>query len=362
MKKTLSVFSFLILGTMTLFAQEKEEGPDKPFTISGYGEVYYIYDVNQPADHNRPFAYSHNRTNEININLAFIKANYTTETVRANFALGTGTYMNANYAGEQGVLKNIYEANIGLKISKRQDLWIDVGVIPSHIGFESATGKDNWTLTRSLAAENSPYFETGARLGYTSPNNKWYLAMLYLNGWQRIARVNNNNTPSFGTQITYKPSSRITLNYSTFGGSDEPDSVRKMRYFQNLYGILELSEHWGIALGTDYGLQQQQKGSYHYNPWLASTLIIRYLPSKKTSIAVRAEYYDDENGVIVSTDNPSGFKVFGLSLNADYLIRENVLGRLEVRNFTGENDIFTNKARIPSNKTIFISTALAISF
>jgi hypothetical protein len=62
--------------------------------------------------------YSHNRNNEVNLNLGFVKANYETEKLRANVALGVGTYMNSNYAAEPGVLKNIYEANVGVKISK----------------------------------------------------------------------------------------------------------------------------------------------------------------------------------------------------------------------------------------------------
>jgi hypothetical protein len=40
--------------------------------------------------------------------------------------------------------------------------------MPSHIGFESVISADCWTLTRSLLAENSPYYETGMRLEATS--------------------------------------------------------------------------------------------------------------------------------------------------------------------------------------------------
>ena len=82
--------------------------------------------------------------------------------------------------------------------------------MPSHIGWEGAVSKDDWTLTRSVAADNSPYFESGVKIGYTSKNEQWYLSALILNGWQRIHRVDGNSTPAFGTQITYKPSSKIT--------------------------------------------------------------------------------------------------------------------------------------------------------
>ncbi|HEX8333409.1 MAG TPA: outer membrane beta-barrel protein, partial [Segetibacter sp.] len=91
-----------------------------PLIISGYIESYYTYDFNKPADNNRPgFIYSHNRHNEFNLNLGFIRGSYTTNKVRGNLALAAGTYMNANYAAEPGVLKNIYEANAGFKIGKK---------------------------------------------------------------------------------------------------------------------------------------------------------------------------------------------------------------------------------------------------
>jgi hypothetical protein len=109
-----------LLINIHLEAQDSIAGS---LTISGYAEVYYQYDFNKPTDNNRPaFIYSHNRHNEFNLNLGFIKANYTAQRVRANLALASGTYVNANYAAEPGMLKNIFEANTGLKLNKKKSL------------------------------------------------------------------------------------------------------------------------------------------------------------------------------------------------------------------------------------------------
>src|SRR5262249_17982073 len=92
-------------------------------TFSGYADVYYLYDLNKPADGTRPaFVYSYNRHNEFNLNLGFVKGAYSSQRIRANLALGAGTYMNANYSSEPGVLKNVFEANAGIRIGKK-DLW-----------------------------------------------------------------------------------------------------------------------------------------------------------------------------------------------------------------------------------------------
>ncbi len=184
-----------------------EKAKPNPLTFSGYVEAFYSYDFNKPANHERPgFLYNFNKHNEVNLNLGLFKVNYNTENVRANLAVMAGTYPQYNLAAEQGLLKNIFEANVGIKISKKNNLWIDAGIMPSHIGFESAIGKDNWNLTRSILAENSPYYEAGVKIGFTSKNEKLYAAAMYLNGWQRIQKIPGNQTPAFGTQLTYKPS------------------------------------------------------------------------------------------------------------------------------------------------------------
>ncbi|MBO6183132.1 MAG: porin [Chryseobacterium sp.] len=359
MKKIL----FVLLAVCGITASAQNDSINKPFNISGYAEVYYTADFNNPKNNNRPgFVYSHNRNNEINVNLAYIKTAYNTENVRANLALAVGTYMNANYAAEQGVMKNVYEANAGLKISKKHNLWIDAGIFPSHLGFESAVGKDNWTLTRSLFADNSPYFETGAKISYTSESGKWFVSGLVLNGWQRIQRVDGNSTPAFGHQLIFKPNEKLTINSSSFIGNDKPDSIRQMRYFHNLYAVYQINKKFGLTAGFDIGAEQKAKGSDQYTIWYTPVLIAKYNATDKLSFTARGEYYQDEKGVIISTGTENGFKTFGYSFNADYQIFPNLVWRTEIRNLSSKDAIFMNITDEFNKNSLTATTALAISF
>ncbi len=162
------IFWLFIILSSFVYSQENKS----PISFSGYLETYYSFDFGNPKQHNRPYFYSHNKHNELNLNLGFIKANYIKDNLRGNIALMAGTYPEYNLASEEDGLKNIFEANVGVKISSKHNLWIDAGIMPSHIGFESAIGKDCVNLTRSLLADNSPYYETGVKLGYTSPSEK----------------------------------------------------------------------------------------------------------------------------------------------------------------------------------------------
>jgi len=332
------------------------------FAWSVFADTYYSYDFNKPQNHLKPFfLYNHNRHNEFNPNLGLVKASYTTEKVRANFGLMVGTYAQYNLAAEPPLLRNIYEANVGVKIFKNSNLWIDAGIMPSHIGYESAISKDNWTLTRSIAAENSPYYEVGAKITYTSKNNKVLLSGVFLNGWQRIQRPEANNTPAFGTQITIKPGSKTTLNWSTFIGNDKPDSMKQWRYFNNFYGIFQFTDKFGLTLGFDIGQEQVSKGSSKLNTWYTPTVVVRFTPSANWSIAARDEYYSDENGVIFSTGTINGFKTFGASLNVDRKINDNFWWRTELRTLNSKDAIFQKQNSSTKNNAA-ITTSFAISF
>jgi hypothetical protein len=199
------------------------------------------------------------------------------------------------------------------------------------------------------------------KLSYTTDNGKWFLSGMMLNGWQHIQRVDGNSLPSFGTQATFKPSSRILLNSSTFIGTDTPDSARMMRYYHNFYGIFQVSPKVGLTVGFDYGLQAENPGTHATHSLYATALIARFTLTDKVIIAVRGEYYNDPNGIIIAAATPHGFRTSGVSANFDYQLLPNALWRVEVRNLASKDPVFTRDGGTTKTDT-FLSTSLAISF
>jgi len=352
----------LILAA-TLLSGIYAKAQDAPkIKVTGYLETYYSYDFNKPADNNRPgFIYSHNRNNEVNLNLGFIKANYESDMIRANVAIMAGTYANANLAAEPGVLKNVFEANAGLKLSKTANLWVDAGIFSSHIGFESAISKDCWVLTRNISSENTPYYESGAKITYVTEDGKFTATGLYLNGWQRINRQNGNSQPAGGAQLTWKPNAKITVNYSNYLGTEGADSIRVKRFYHNIYGIFQLTDAFGVTLGLDYGTQQKAKGDSDKNEVISPVLIARYTINPKWAVAGRFEYYEDKNGVFISTGTPNGFKTNGYSLNIDYAPMPNAVVRLEGKVYDSKDKIFVRDIN-SVNHNAALTASIAVSF
>lgn len=350
--KTRIVLFLLTFFTTTLFAQNDST---KKLTFSAYGEIYYSYDFSKPQNHEKSsFLYTHKRHNEVNANLLLAKVNFQDKKFRANLALMAGNYAQYNLASEPNWAQFINEANIGIKVSKKQNIWIDAGIMPSHIGFESAISADCWTLTRSLLAENSPYYETGIKLSFTSKSEKLNVSVLFLNGWQRIRKPDFIQKPSFGLQATYKPDEKTTFNYSNFLGTDKPDSIHSFRHFHNFYVQFEPTKKFGIITGFDIG--KEKVNSNNNEVWYSPVLILKQSINDKTRIALRGEFYNDKEQIIITTGTSNGFQTYGISSNLDYDINDHIRFRIEGKLFHSKDKVFSgnknNNFSITSNLTV----------
>jgi hypothetical protein len=333
--------------------------------LIGGMEVYYAFDFNNPLNKQAPaWVYAYGRHNEIGINNVYIGYKYTAVRLRSQLAIATGNYIQRNYAAEPAILRNLLEAHIGIKVLKNYNLWLDTGVMPSHIGFESAIGNQNWTLTRSMMANNSPYFMTGVKLGFTSQNEKWFMALLVLNGWQNI--VDNNSNKALGSQITYTPNPRLTLNWSTFYGEgyNKPDSVAANRFFQDFYVSWQVKPQLGLALTVDIGLQEIASKSKSYQSWQTAAFLARYQFKTGWHIVWRIEYFNDPWELIITSRNVNhkGFRVGAYSLGCDYSPFAKALLRLEGKYYFSQDYEFALRSARLAKTSLVLTASIGYSF
>jgi len=370
MKNSLLLVLGFTLPVLSAVAQEQPSAADSikapsasPLTFYGFVDGYYGYDFKHANTHDRPyFLYSHNRQNEFTINNGIVGVRYQDEKVRGSFALHAGSYVAANYAAEDPVFKHIYEGYAGFRPFKRA--WLDLGIFTSHIGFESAMSKDNWTLTRSLMAENSPYYETGARFTY-EVDPKLTLTAVIVNGWQNIRE--NNQGKGLGTQIQWKPTDKLLINSSTFYGNEQPtDSVKRRRYYHNFYASYTATKRLSLALVFDMGKQEKAQEGTKSDTWHAGAAYVHYQLADKWAAAARAEYYNADHGVIINSISPAAtdadVKLKGASLNLDYAPASNVLVRVEGRLLTSKNNVFQQKDGRTADSYGNMTSSIALSF
>lgn len=345
---------------LTCHAQDTLQQPQLSF--EAYLDLYYAYDFNQPETRIRlPWVVDHNRHNEFNLNLGILAARLEHKRYRANLAMQAGTLVEDNYILESDVMQHVFDANAGVSLDPKGKLWIDAGIFgESHIGLESGIAIKNDVLSRSLVAEQSPYYLAGAKLSY-EPNEYWLFSINVNNGWQRIARVRGNSLPGFGSQAQYR-TDKLTLNWSTFICSEFPDDQRRMRYFNDLYAIWQLVPAMRATISFDFGYQQRTRASNIYDSWWGALAILHFDIDDRWSIAARGEYFHDPREVVVSAQPGRGLQTGGVSLNAGYLAFGRVHCRAEARLFISPEAIFTADERnTRTNGMVLLSMAMMLS-
>lgn len=323
--KPLLLTCFLLFAISTVRAQKDSS---RSLKLSVYGEFYYSFDFSQPRQQEKAaFLYNYKRNREAQPNLILTKASYSTKRTRINLGLMTGNYARYNLSNEPGLIRYLNEANFGFKLSRKHKLWVDAGIFPSHIGFESAIGSACPNLTRSIVAENSPYYESGVNVNYTTANEHLMVALWLLNGWQRIHISRFSQRPSGGLQVVYKPNTRLTLNYSNFIGSAHPDSLQRFRTYHNLYVLYHPYPKLGWTAGFDIGTETG--GSLPNGIWFTPVAIVSYQLCTKIKMAMRGEFYKDSKQIMLAAPTAKGFEMTGLSFNADYQAHKKILLRIE---------------------------------
>ena len=332
-------------------------------TVEGYVDVYFTYSFNHPKDANHPYIVSYNRDNEVNVNLAYVSLKYTSDRVRATFTPGWGTYMNANYASERQTLQNIMEANVGVKLFKNKDIWLDAGVIASPFTNENAYSLDQITYTRSLGAESSPYFLSGAKL--TVPlGSKWTGYLYMLNGWQVIAA--QHDPLDFGSQLEFKPNSKWDINFNTYIGNEASSTNPgyKTRYFGDLYASYTPSENWSFTADAYIGWQQRIEGqTLMTRNWWNANICARYTFAPRNSFSLRLEHFNDPNQILyVPVTNVPSFKLSSTSLGYNLAVSEEVLFRLEGRYFGSPDQLYALRDATITNKDFWITAGITARF
>lgn len=329
---------FLILFGLSVLTVNAQ---DSTLSITGFVDGYYSYDFDKPANNEKsPFLYNHTRHNELSLNLALVQLNHQAEKTRGSIGLMAGSYAQYNLAHEQPLMRHVFEAYGGVRLAR--DLWLDMGIFGSHLGFESAISTDNLTLTRSLMAENSPYYLSGAKMTYTGVKDFEFLVVVS-NGWQNIS--DNNDNKGIGTQVVYSPNDNLTFNYSTMF-SNEMDSTTAYRFFNDFYVKASPREYLDFIAAIDYGIQDGSS-------WYAPAFIIRYQVDDKLAFGYRVERYVDPDGIIIAND----FDVIGNSLNIDIIPTENSMLRVEFKTYESRENIFGD-----DGNNFAITTSLAVNF
>lgn len=314
---------------VTSFAEHPRAYAEPSIDTTVYADTYYAYDLNDLPSRFRPYTTQAYYNEEYALGLGYVSGQLSGDEVRGRLAIQYGSAVVANYAPEPDEFWRYFqEAYVGYRLAPR--LWLDAGIYFSHIGCESFISSRDITYTRSLVADNSPYYQSGARLSYQASEN--LTAQLHLlRGWQNISA---DESLSLGTQVVWGEATGFQMTYNTFLGD-----IHGTRFFQDFIFLYQATSGWKTSLSVDVGVQDQREFD-RTAWWHGWSLITQYPVTESVRFGGRVERFDDPDKVVIEAVNGKSVNFTGLSTNVDWEIGEYLLWRNEYRVLFDTQSVF----------------------
>ena len=215
--------------------EEPRAEPAKPrWHYGAYLDLSYPVDFNFPENHRWRSKVTTQRVNELTPNMAL---GYVRKDVDESSRWGmefavqggynvTGQVPNASVRygdpySNADTFSHFSRANVSYLAPVGTGLKLTAGLFNSFIGYESFYAKDNFNYTRSYLPDYSPYFMFGLSAQYQI--NEAVKSVFYIINRFNFLSV-PNHLPSYGTQVSWAASPRITLTQNLYYGPDQSNT------------------------------------------------------------------------------------------------------------------------------------------
>ncbi len=331
-----------------------------PTTLSGFVDVYYGYNSNQPANRTTALRNFDVNSSQFALNMLELVADKapdaTASRVGYHIALGFGQAMNLVNGGEiaspnvpgtpvlappstitnfdqylkEGYLE--YLAPVG------KGLQINVGKFVTPAGAEVIETKDNWNYSRGLLFSWAiPYFHFGMSGKYAF-NNKFALTGYLMNGWNNS--VDNNSGKTTGFSAAWTPSGKFSLIENYLVGPEQSNDNSDFRHLTDTVVTYTPNSKLSLMANYDYGHDRAAL----LGPGLPTSAVwwtgiagyIKYAPNATWAIATRGEWFKDHNGF--STGTAQNVGEFTLTLQR--MLASKIITRLEFRRDMSDQNVF----------------------
>jgi len=274
-----------------------------------YLDLSYPVDFNFPENHRWRSKVTTPRVNELtpNVGLVYVRKDANEQSrwgaelaVQGGYDV-EGQIPNASLRygqpySDADAFSHFSRANVSYLAPLGTGLRLTAGLFNSFIGYQSFYAKDNFNYTRSYMADYAPYFMLGGSAEYQI--NKAVKSVFYV-----ITRYNFlsavNDYPSFGGQVSWRASPRITFKQNLYYGPDQTNTdLKYWRFFSD--SILEWkSDDITIALAYDIGTEHAipEAGGQRVF-WTGSSIFTHWQFTKAWALAIRPELYYDPDGTM----------------------------------------------------------------
>lgn len=329
-------------------------------TLSGFVDTYYGYNPNHPFTRQNGLRNFDVNTNQFGLNMIELVADKSvdaTSRVGYHVALGFGQAMNmVNSASPTELSFDQYlkEGYLEYMAPVGKGLQINVGKFVTPAGAEVIESKDNWNYSRSLLfAWAIPYFHFGTSAKYAF-NSKFAVTGYLVNGWNNS--IDNNTGKTTGFSAAWTPNAKFSIIQTYLGGPEQSNDNKDWRHLLDTVIAYNPTAKLSFIANYDYGHEDiglaQQRG-FTLAKWSGLAGYVKYAPSDKWAVALRGEYFDDNQGW--STGTAQELSEFTATLQRTFAGK--LISRLEFRRDMSDSQTFL---RGPGNIGVAGQNTLAL--
>ncbi len=348
-----------------------------PVTLSGFGDVYYGYNYNHPANNQSGLEFFEAPTNGFAFNMAELILDKAADATSPENRLGY--HVSAGY-GEAAKIVNgsdapftdgsnffVKEAYVSYLAPVGKGLTVTVGKFVTNAGAEVIETNADWNYSHSLLFYYAiPYFHFGAKAAYTF-NPKWAVNISLVNGWNNTnishSVFGGSSGLTYGGTIVYTPTKLWSVTENYYGGpvivgGTSTTTINDWKHLSDTVIGYTPNSKWAFQVNGDFAGLVHSPNNLTY--WGVAPYA-KYTINPKSNFAVRYEYFDDPDGLAGLLLGASGFaqEVTG---TYSYNLTSALLVRGEYRYDFAKDPIFQKGATLVKQQdTAYISFVYSFS-
>ncbi len=313
-----------------------------PTTLSGFVDVYYGYNSNQPAGRTTAFRNFDINSGQFGLNMIELVADKTPDAAASrvgyHIALGFGQAINIVNSTEPGQFSTesnfdqyLKEGYLEYLAPVGKGLQVNVGKFVTPAGAEVIETKDNWNYSRSLLfALAIPYFHFGASAKYAF-NPKFAVTGYLVNGWNNS--IDNNSGKTTGFSAAWTPTAKFSFTQNYLVGPEQNNDNGNFRHLFDSVATYTPNAKLSLMANYDFGQDHPLGVSAH---WSGIAGYVKYAPDANWALAARGEYFSDNGGT--QTGTPENLSEFTFTLQR--MLASKIMTRLEFRRDMSDRDVF----------------------
>jgi hypothetical protein len=230
---------------------------------------------------------------------------------------------------------DITEAYLSYVAPLGKGLRFDYGKMATYHGAEVIEAIDNPNYSRSFLFNYAiPFTHTGLKMSYAF-TDAVSAAVHVVNGWDNS--TDNNQGKTVGVSIGLAPSELISGYINYMQGPEQADNTRDNRSLLDIVATIKPVKKLAIILNYDDGKEDNAVAAGDAK-WSGLAGIVKYDINDSYSVAVRGEYFDDEDGYRTGTVQ----KLKEVTLTGDIRLDGGLILRPEYRHDTSNKESFDN--------------------